>query len=234
MTIGAAKAAALLLSAFAALLAVAPAANAGMATSTSLTTVKRAGAHAAASLDVFTLAGAPQPNRISAVLDATGRLVLMSPEGIVAPSSPGNECHQESASQVSCAPGFVDAIAGDLGAGADSFSADPALTVAIGLNLPGPSDRPLLGGDGRDRLVGGAADDLILGGAGADTLSGEGGTDILRGEGGADNVFGGGAPDIVSGGAGPDKLNGGSGRDRCIGGGGIDRASSCAERRGVP
>src|SRR5687768_7206225 len=131
----------------------APAAHGRGATSTKLETVTPTEAGAAASLDVFTVAGAPQPNRISAALDGTGRLVLMSPEGIMAPASPGNECRQEGASQVSCAPGFVDAIAGDLGAGPDSFSADPALTVAIGLNLPGPSDRPLLGSDGRDRLV---------------------------------------------------------------------------------
>lgn len=203
-------------------------------TATALTTVTPTPAGAAANLDVFTLAGAPQPNRISAYLDATGRLVVISPEGIMAPSSPGNECRQEGASQVSCAPGFIDAIAGDLGAGPDSFSADPSLTVAIGLNLPGPSDRPLHGADGRDRLVGGAADDLILGGRGPDSLMGEDGTDILRGEAGADEVFGGGAPDLVSGGAGSDRLKGGSGRDRCIGGGGIDRASGCAESRGVP
>ncbi len=217
----------------AAALAAAPAAH-GRATTTALTTVAPDGARVAANLDVFTLAGAPQPNRISAHIDATGRLVLMSPEGIIAPSSPGNECRQEGSSQVSCAPGFVDAIAGDLGAGPDSFSADPALTVAIGLNLPGSSDRPLLGADGRDRIVGGAADDLILGGLGADSLSGEEGTDILRGEAGADDVFGGGAPDIVSGGSGPDRLNGGSGRDRCGGGGGRDRAVSCAESSGIP
>lgn len=230
---GAGKAGSAALCALAAALAPAPAAH-GRVTATAVKTVAPAGAHAAANLDVFTLAGAPQPNRISAYLDATGRLVLTSPEGIMAPSSPGNECRQEGASQVSCAPGFVDAIAGDLGAGPDSFSADPALTVAIGLNLPGPSDRPLLGADGRDRLVGGAADDLILGGRGADSLSGEAGTDVLRGEAGADEVFGGAAPDVVSGGAGPDKLNGGPGRDRCIGGGGRDRARSCAESAGVP
>jgi len=233
MRLGTGKAGSAALCALIAALAAAPPAHGGP-TATALTTVTAAGARAAANLDVFTLAGAPQPNRISAHLDATGRLVLVSPEGIMAPSSPGNECRQEGASQVSCDPGFVDAIAGDLGAGPDSFSADPALTVAIGLNLPGPSDRPLLGGDGRDRLLGGAADDLILGGAGADSLSGSGGTDILRGEAGADDLFGGSAPDVLSGGAGPDKLNGGPGRDRCIGGGGRDRAGSCAESAGVP
>ena len=233
MRLGTGKAGSAALCALIAALTAAPPAHGGP-TATALTTVTASGARAAANLDVFTLAGAPQPNRISAYLDATGRLVLVSPEGIMAPSSPGNECRQEGASQVSCDPGFVDAIAGDLGAGADSFSADPALTVAIGLNLPGPSDRPLLGADGRDRLVGGAADDLILGGAGADTLSGSGGTDILRGEAGADDLFGGSAPDVLSGGAGPDKLNGGPGRDRCIGGGGRDRAGSCAESAGVP
>ncbi|MGH2922609.1 MAG: calcium-binding protein [Solirubrobacterales bacterium] len=238
MRSGTVKAGSAALCALAAALAIAPAAHAGAGTSTSLTTVKGPGAHASASLDVFTLAGAPEPNRISTHLDPSGRLVLMSPEGIVAPSSPGGECRQEGASQVSCAAGFVDAIAGDLGAGADSFTAEAGLPVAIGLNMPGPSDRPLAGAGGNDRLIGGGGDDLILGGRGADRLGGDQGTDILRGEGGADilaggagrdKLNGGAGRDKLNGGAGRDKLNGGAGRDRCRGGGGRDKVASCAE-----
>lgn len=216
-----------------ALTALAPAASSA-ATRGSIDRLAPPGARAAAPLDIFTLAGAPEPNRISASLDpASGRLVLSSPEGIAAPATPGGECRQDAATQVSCDPGYVDVIAGDLGGGADAFSADPALPVAIGLNLQG-ADRPLLGGPGRDRLLGGAADDLIIGGGGADVLEGRGGADILRGEGGPDKIKGGAAPDLLSGGGGADRLNGGSGRDRCLGGGGRDIGVGCSERKSIP
>jgi len=209
-------------------------ATASAATSTALERVNGPGTFAAAPLDIFTLTGAPEPNRIAANLDpATGRLVLTSPEGIMAPATPRGECRQDAATQVSCDVGYVDAIAGDLGGGADSFTAGPGLPVAIGLNLAS-TERPLLGGSGRDRLIGGGADDLILGGAGADLLNGADGTDILRGEGGADKLKGGPAPDLLSGGTGADRLNGGSGRDRCLGGGGSDRGFGCAESNGIP
>ena len=204
------------------------------ATTSSLDRAAPTGAAAAASIDIFTLSGAPQPNRIAAHLDpASGRLVLTSPEGIMAPASPGGECRQDASTQVSCAPGFIDVIAGDLGGGADAFSADRGLPVAIGYGLPG-ADRPLLGGGGRDRLFGGGGDDLILAGGGADVVNGGGGSDVLRGERGADKVKGAGAPDLVSGGGGNDRLNGGGGRDRCLGGRGRDSGRSCAERKGIP
>jgi len=203
-------------------------------TSTSLDT-GGGGARAAASLDVFTLAGAPEPNRITAYLDPTGRLVLSSPEGITAPApAPGGQCRQDAPSQVSCDAGFVDVIAGDLAGGADAFTADPALTVAIGVDATGPMDRPLVGGPGRDRLIGGAGDDLVLGGLGPDFINGAGATDILRGEGGADVVKGGSAPDLLSGGGGADALSGGGGRDRCLGGAGVDTGRSCSEARSIP
>ena len=225
---------ALLASALAGATAVPASASASAATSTALERVDGPGSFAVAPLDIFTLTGAPEPNRIGADLDpATGRLLLTSPEGIMAPATPRGECRQDAATQVSCEPGYVDAIGGDLGGGADSFTAGPGLPVVIGLNLEG-TERPLLGGSGRDRLIGGAADDLILGGAGADLLNGTDGTDILRGEGGADKLKGGPAPDLLSGGAGDDRLNGGSGRDRCLGGGGRDRGFGCAESNGIP
>ena len=203
-------------------------------TVTSIATAGDQGARAVAPLDIFTLEGAPVANRISAFPDpSSGRLTLVSPEGITAPSSPSGVCTQDSPTQVSCTAGYVDVIAGDLGGGADSFSAAPTLAVAVGANLPG-ADRPLLGGPGRDRLIGGAADDLILGGSGPDVLRGAGATDILRGEAGADSIGGGASPDALYGGPGPDKLNGGGGRDRCVGGPDTDVGKSCTESRQIP
>jgi hypothetical protein len=123
-------------------------ATASAATSTALERVDGPGTFAAAPLDIFTLAGAPEPNRIGANLDpATGRLVLTSPEGIMAPATPRGECRQDAATQVSCDPGYVDAITGDLGGGADSFTAGPGLPVSIGSTWPARSGHCWVGAD---------------------------------------------------------------------------------------
>jgi Ca2+-binding RTX toxin-like protein len=172
-------------------------------------------AASAQSTVVLEIAGQPVDNRIKAFTGVTGRLTLTSPETIQAPSTSGGECAQDSATQISCDPGFVGAIAGTLGAGNDSFAASATLPVLIGLRIGGRT-RLLAGGAGRDRLVGGAAGDGLGGGGGADTLLGGGGEDSLLG------------------GSGPDRLNGGAAPDLCNGGGGTDKADSCSVTRKVP
>lgn len=200
------------------------------ATTTSLATAKVGGAAAAAeSLTVFTIDGTAFPTRISAFLGTTGRLTLVSPEGITAPVSANGECTQDSATQISCLGGFVDAIVGDLKGGADTFTAAPALSIPLGL-----SDRPMRGGSGRDGLTGGAGGDFLEGGGGPDSISGNGATDLLRGGSGKDDVSGGEAADAIYGGGGADLLDGGPGRDLCSGGGGRDRAIDCTGVRKVP
>lgn len=200
------------------------------ATTTSLAKAKAGGATAATeSLTVFTIDGTAFPTRISAILDTTGRLTLVSPEGITAPASANGECTQDSATQISCLSGFVDAIVGDLKGGADTFTAAPALPIPLGL-----SDRPLRGGSGRDGLTGGAGGDFLEGGGGPDSISGNGATDLLRGGSGKDDLSGGEFPDAIYGGGGADVLNGGPGRDLCSGGGGRDRATDCTGVKKVP
>jgi Ca2+-binding RTX toxin-like protein len=213
-------------------LAAAPA-SANIVTSTSLSRAQPEGASASAAITVFTIDGTPFPTRIDAFIGDSGRLTLVSPEGITAPSSPSGICTQDSTTQVSCNPGAIGAIAGDLEGGSDTFTADPALTVAVGMEAAGV-DNPLIGGGGRDRIIGGAASDLIHGGPNADSIEGNGATDVLRGEAGRDDLSGGASPDALFGGAGPDKLNGGGGRDLCSGGGGVDAGKSCNVRKGIP
>ena len=202
------------------------------ATTTSLEPA-RPGASAAATVNYFTITGTAFPTRINAYMDLSGRLTLVSPEGITAPSAPAGVCTQDSPTQVSCAPGSVSAIKGDLGGGADSFTTDPALAIAIGLALPGP-DSALLGGGGRDRLIGAAEGDLIEGGPGPDSLDGSGSDDILRGGAGRDGLNGGAGPDVLYGDSGADKLNGGGGANLCVGGLGTDVARSCLQSKGIP
>lgn len=191
------------------------------------------GASASTETKIFTLAGTPIANNITAYADPTGRLVLSSPEGIVEPDGPAPECVQDSPTQVSCIPGYIGAIAGDLGAGNDSFSASSTLPTLIGISLVS-QERPLRGGSGRDRIGGGIGGDLIDGGPGRDALLGFGGGDLLRGGAGRDSLSGGGAPDRLLGGPGPDRLDGGAARDLCNGGGGTDVARSCNVTRKVP
>jgi hypothetical protein len=179
-------------------------------------------------------------NRIRAYADAEGRLVLTAPEGLRDPDGPGPNCRlddakpeQTSAQQVSCAPGYIGAIVGDLGGGSDTFEADPALPVMIGAVIDGVH-RPVSGGHGRDRLIGGFGSDLLSGGGGPDWMFGGAGEDLMLGERGADTLGGGSANDVLSAGGGPDKLAGGGGRDLCRGSGGIDRAKSCELARSIP
>jgi hypothetical protein len=186
-------------------------------------TVHGHGASASASINVLTLNDQRHiDNRISAYMSSDGRLVLTAPEGLGDPDGSGSSCRldnaksgESSATQVSCAPGFIGAIVGDLGKGSDTFDADSALPVLIGAVIDG-QPRPLFGGPGRDRLIGSAATDLLVGGSGADSLVGGGGNDVLAGTGGND------------------KLVGGAGRDVCKGGGGTDAAKACEIARGIP
>jgi hypothetical protein len=192
------------------------------------------GATKAQTANLYVLAGNPAPTRIHAfTAAATGRLTITSPEGIAAPTSASGICTQDNPNQVSCTPGSILAIVGDLQAGADVVTADPALTVRIGTSLAGP-DSPMIGGGGRDLIVGGAEDDLIEGGRGPDTLRGNGGTDVIRGAGGDDKLNGGGSPDALYGGNGADKLNGAGGRDLCVGGPARDRGRSCSVSKTIP
>ena len=202
--------------------------------STSLEQLKpRGGAGAAANTTIFVLAGTPNANTIDAFGDSTGRLVITSPEGIVEPDGPAPQCVQDSPTQVSCMPGFIGALAGDLGAGNDTFTAQTSLPTLIGISLVS-QERPMSGGLGNDRIAAGLGGDLILGGPGNDALLGFGGGDLINGGTGRDSVSGGGAPDNLLGGPGRDKLHGGSGRDLCNGGGGFDTAKSCNVTRKIP
>jgi len=204
-------------------------------------TVHGQGARTSSPVNVLTINDQRKiDNRISAYTDGSGRLVLSAPEGLGDPDGSGSNCSldnakagESSATQVSCASGYIGAIVGDLGAGMDTFDADPGLPVMIGAVIDGQR-RPLSGGTGRDREVGGALPDLLDGGGGQDSLVGGGGDDLLLGGPGADNLSGGIGDDLLSGGGGSDKMNGGSGRDLCRGGGGIDIAKSCELSRSVP
>jgi RTX calcium-binding nonapeptide repeat (4 copies) len=204
-------------------------------------TVHGHGASAAASINVLTLNDQRRiDNRISAYISSSGRLVLTAPEGLGDPDGDGSNCGldnakagEASATEVSCAAGYIGAIVGDLSRGSDTFDSDPGLTVMVGGVINGQA-RPLAGGPGRDRLVGGSLSDLLDGGGGADSIAGGGGTDLLLGGPGADNLSGGGGNDSLLGGGGPDKLSGGSGKDVCRGAGGADTGKGCETTRGIP
>lgn len=221
--------------------AAAPAASAQPGVGDAVWTHHGHGAGAAASVNVLTLNDQRGiDNRISAYIASSGRLVLTAPEGLGDPDGSGAECGldnakvgESSATEVSCAPGYIAAIVGDLDGGSDTFDAHPGLTVMIGAVIDGQR-RPLAGGPGRDRLVGGSLSDLLDGGGGPDSIAGGRGGDLLLGGPGADNLSGGGANDVLLGGGGPDKLAGGGGRDLCRGAGGRDTAKSCEIRRSVP
>jgi hypothetical protein len=226
----------------AAVMAIAPAiASARTAVLASVHTVHGHGASASASVNVLTLRDFGRvDNRISAFTAPSGRLTLTAPEGLGDPDGSGTSCTLDNAKtgdataqQVSCAPGYIGAIVGDLGKGSDTFDADPSFPVMIGAVVDG-QPRPLEGGPGRDRLVGGMLADLLEGDGGADSLAGGGGQDQLIGGPAPDNLSGGGAADWLLGGSGPDKLSGGGGKDVCRGAGGTDTAKSCEGARGIP
>jgi hypothetical protein len=212
------------LGALAAAVALAPAtASAQPGVRDSVLTVHGHGANASAAINVLTLSDQRRiDNRISATTGVGGRLVLSAPEGLGDPDGSGSNCEldnakpsETSAPEVSCAPGYIGAIVGDLSRGNDIFDADPGLGVMVGAIIDG-QPRPLAGGPGRDRLVGGALPDLLAGGGGGDSVVGGGGNDILVGSGG------------------PDRLIGGPGRDLCRGGGGPDTAKGCEQVRSIP
>ena len=230
------------LAALGALAAIVPAAaSAHPGVRVAVRTVHGHAATSSASLNVLTLNDLRGiDNRISVFMGPTGRLTLTAPEGLGDPDGSGSACaldnanpSETTATQVSCASGYIGAIVGDLGGGSDTFDADPALPVMIGAVIDG-QPRPLEGGRGRDRLVGGAMADLLRGDGGGDSLAGGGGQDRMIGGPGADNLSGGGAADWLVGGGGPDKLIGGGGKDLCKGGGGTDTAKSCETARGIP
>src|SRR5215204_7476888 len=223
------------LAALAVLAGVAPAAaSAHDGVSAAVWTVHGRAATTSASVNVLTLHDYGRvDNRISAFTGPTGRLTITAPEGLGDPDGSGTACAldnakpgESTAQEVSCAPGYIGAIAGDLGRGGDTFDADPSFQVMIGALIDGQA-RPLEGGPGRDRLVGGTMADLIEGDGSSDSLAGGGGQDELMGGPGADNLSGGSAADWLSGGGGPDKLGGGGGRDHCLGAGGFAVAKSC-------
>jgi hypothetical protein len=222
--------------------AAAPAAaSAQPGVTTAVWTVHGHAAGASASVNVLTVNDQRRiDNRISAYIGSGGRLVLSAPEGLGDPDGSGANCGldnaktgETSATEVSCAAGYIGAIVGDLNGGSDIFDGDPALNVMVGAVIDGVA-RPLSGGPGRDRLVGGALSDLFEGGGGADSIAGDGGADNLIGGPGADNLSGGGANDVLLGGGGPDRLNGGAGKDLCRGAGGADTGKSCELVRSIP
>jgi hypothetical protein len=225
-----------------ALAAISPAAvSARPAVTAAVWTIHGHGATSSSSMNVMTVNDFRGiDNRISLFTGPTGRMVLTAPEGLGDPDGSGLACtldnakpSESTAQQVSCAPGYIGAIVGDLGRGGDTFDADPTFPVMVGAQIDGQV-RPLIGGPGRDRLVGGGVADLLEGDGGSDSLAGGGGQDRLIGGPGADNLSGGGANDWLLGGGGPDKLGGGGGaRDLCKGGGALDAAKSCEVARGI-
>ena len=219
--------------------AVASAAQPGV--TAAVWTVHSRSASAASAVNVLTITDQRRiNNRVSAYIGPTGRLVLTAPEGLGDPDLSGSNCGLDNASptdtsaqEVSCAPGYIGAITGDLGRGTDTFNADPGLPVYVGAVIDGIR-MPLAGGPGRDRLVGGAAPDLLDGGHGVDSIVGGAGVDLLIGGPGNDNLSGGAGSDTLLGLGGNDRLSGGAGRDLCRGGGGFDAAKSCETARGIP
>jgi hypothetical protein len=213
---------------------IAPAASAGGAVTLGLDHARGDRARAAATANVLTLSSTDINNRITAFTAPDGRLTLSSPEGFNnPPPSPSGQCVQDSPTQVSCNPGYITVILGDLGGGDDSFDGTGLIDVRTG-DLAGGVRRPLSGGTGNDRIIGSGGPDVLDGAGGADALIGGGGEDILTGAAGRDRLTGGAAPDALYGGGGRDKLNAGAAKDGCSGGGGRDSAKSCEFLKSVP
>ena len=111
--------------ALAAVAAIAPAtASARPGVAASVSTIHGRGATAAATMNVLTLNDYRGiDNRISLFTGPTGRLVLTAPEGLGDPDASGAACAldnaksgESTAQEVSCAPGYIGAIVGDLAA----------------------------------------------------------------------------------------------------------------------
>jgi Ca2+-binding RTX toxin-like protein len=200
------------------------------------------GARAAAPVNILTindLRGVD--NRITVFVAPSGRLTLIAPEGLADPDGPaGTNCTLDNAqagatmaTQMSCAPGYVQVIVGELGGGNDTFSGSPDLTIPIGAVVDG-TRRPLSGGIGIDRIVSGTAADLLDGGANPDSLLGNQGEDLLSGGAAKDKLSGGPGGDSLFGGGAADKLNGGPARDLCDGGAGRDSGNACEILQALP
>jgi hypothetical protein len=212
----------------------APAASAGSGVSLGPDQPPGSRARAAAPVNVLTLSSTEVNNRITAFTAPSGRLTLSSPEGFNnPPPSPSGECVQDSPTEVSCNPGYITVILGDLGGGDDSFDGTGLIDVRIG-DFAGGVRRPLSGGTGNDRIIGSGGPDVLDGAVGVDALIGGAGEDILTGAAGRDRLSGGASPDVLYGGRGRDKLNAGAAKDGCSGGGGRDSAKSCEFLKSVP
>ena len=126
-------------------------------------TVHGRAASASAALNVLTLNDQRGiDNRISAYMASNGRLVLTAPEALGDPDGSGANCGldnaksgETSATEVSCAPGYIGAIVGDLAGGSDTFDADPGLTVMVGAVIEGQR-RPLAAARARSNSSAGA------------------------------------------------------------------------------
>lgn len=192
------------------------------------------GARSAATANILTLNAPDVNNRITAFTEPSGRLTLSSPEGFNnPPPAPSGQCVQDSPTQVSCDPGYITVILGDLGGGEDSFDGTGLIDVRTG-DFAGGVRRPLSGGTGNDRIIGSGGPDLLDGAGGVDALIGGDGEDLLTGAAGKDRLSGGTAPDVLYGGGGADKLNAGAAKDGCSGGGGRDSAKNCEFLKSVP
>jgi hypothetical protein len=165
------------------------------------------------------------------------RLAFSSPQGVRVPilpdGTPDPECTLHSPTLMSCAPGHVAAVVGNMGGGRDRFVAARRVRVLFGAVVRGRLT-PWSGGPGGDRLTSGRGADALDGGPGHDLLAGRGSPDLLRGGKGRDRLLGALGRDVLLGGPGRDRLNGGAGRDFCHGGPGRDRGRRCALTRGIP
>src|SRR5262249_19759566 len=110
-------------------LAAAPAAASSPAgVSDAVWMVHGQGASASTCINVLTLVDQQRiDNRITAYMGSDGRLVLTAPEGLGDPDGNGANCRLDnaksgemSATEVSCALGYIGAIVGDLGGGNDT------------------------------------------------------------------------------------------------------------------
>ncbi len=140
----------------------------------------------------------------------------------------------------------------ELGAGADTYHADPKrvegsqilggpgndsistgilagdLTGVLGgtgndvIHVQGSPAAPVQGGTGNDKLYGASAAPSFDGGSGNDLVHAGGGKDSIVGGKGNDTLYGEAGADTIYGNSGNDKLYGGKGTDTLIGGPGKD------------